>query len=97
MKNKLDPVFEAVPEAPQTLPLWRASFRMALVTVAGLPADLLGRRADIAAARWRIEASSKDVVHAKIQFYPSINLVAFTGFSSIGLNRMLDSGRQHNG
>lgn len=65
------------------------------VTLAnGLPADLLGRRADIAAARWRVEASSKDVVNAKTQFYPNINLVAFAGFSSIGLNRLLDSGSQ---
>lgn len=59
-----------------------------------IPADLLGRRADIAAARWRVEASSKDVVNAKTQFYPNINLVAFAGFSSIGLGRLLDSGSQ---
>jgi NodT family efflux transporter outer membrane factor (OMF) lipoprotein len=59
-----------------------------------IPADLLGRRADIAAARWRVEASGKDVVNAKTQFYPNINLVAFAGFSSIGLGRLLDSGSQ---
>ena len=61
---------------------------------AAIPADLLGGRADIAAARWRVEASSKDVVNAKTQFYPNINLVAFAGFSSIGLGRLLDSGSQ---
>lgn len=59
-----------------------------------IPADLLGRRADIAAARWRVEASSKGVANAKSQFYPNINLVAFAGFSSIGLNQLLDSGSQ---
>ncbi len=59
---------------------------------ANIPADLLGRRADIAAARWRVEASSKDVVNAKTQFYPNINLVAFAGFSSIGLGQLTDSG-----
>jgi NodT family efflux transporter outer membrane factor (OMF) lipoprotein len=59
-----------------------------------IPADLLGRRADIAAARWRVEASSQDVVNAKTQFYPNLNLVAFAGFSSIGLGRLLDSGSQ---
>ncbi|MDO9358695.1 MAG: efflux transporter outer membrane subunit [Polaromonas sp.] len=59
-----------------------------------IPADLLGRRADITAARWRVEAASKDVVNAKTQFYPNINLVAFAGFSSIGLNRLLDAGSQ---
>ena len=61
---------------------------------AAIPADLLGRRADIAAARWRVEASSKDVVNAKTQFYPNINLVAFAGFSSIGLGQLLNSGSQ---
>ncbi len=61
---------------------------------ATIPADLLGRRADIAAARWRVEASSKDVVNAKTQFYPNINLVAFAGFSSIGLGQLLNSGSQ---
>ena len=61
---------------------------------ASIPADLLGRRADIAAARWRVEASSQDVSNAKTQFYPNINLVAFAGFSSIGLNRLFDAGSQ---
>jgi NodT family efflux transporter outer membrane factor (OMF) lipoprotein len=63
-----------------------------VAVAANIPADLLGRRADIAAARWRVEASSKDVVNAKTQFYPNINLVAFAGFSSIGLGQLTDSG-----
>lgn len=57
-----------------------------------LPSDLLARRADIAAARWRIEAASQDVSNARAQFYPSINLMAFAGFSSIGLDRLLSAG-----
>ena len=57
-----------------------------------IPANLLGQRADIAAARWRVEAAGKDVVDAKTQFYPNVNLVAFAGFSSIGLGRLLESG-----
>ena len=65
---------------------------VALVPV--IPADLLGRRADIAAARWRVQASSNDVANAKTQFYPNINLVAFAGFSSIGLGHLLNSGSQ---
>lgn len=59
---------------------------------AALPADLLGRRPDIAAARWRVEAATSDVQSAKAQFYPSVNLVAFVGLSSIGLDRLLDLG-----
>ncbi len=57
-----------------------------------VPADLLGRRADIAAARWRVEAAGRDVDNAKTQFYPNINLVAFAGLSSIGLDRLTESG-----
>jgi NodT family efflux transporter outer membrane factor (OMF) lipoprotein len=57
-----------------------------------LPFDLLGRRADIAAARWRVEAATQDMGNARAQFYPSINLVAFAGFSSIGLDKLLDAG-----
>ncbi len=58
---------------------------------ADVPADLIGRRADIAAARWRVEAAISDVTSAKAQFYPNVNLTAFVGFSSIGLDRLFDS------
>lgn len=57
-----------------------------------LPADLLARRADITAARWRVEAATHDVASAKAQFYPNVNLSAFVGLSSIGLSNLLDSG-----
>ncbi|HET7792487.1 MAG TPA: efflux transporter outer membrane subunit [Rhizobacter sp.] len=58
---------------------------------ASVPADLLGRRADISAARWRVEAATSDVAVARAQFYPNINLVAFAGVSSIGLDRLFRS------
>jgi len=64
------------------------------VTYAELPSDLLGRRADIAAARWRVEAATQDVSNARRQFYPNINLVGFAGFSSIGLDRLLGAGSE---
>lgn len=57
-----------------------------------LPADLLGHRADIVAARWRVEAAGQDVQGAKAQFHPNVNLVALAGLSSIGLGRLLDTG-----
>lgn len=56
-----------------------------------LPLDLLGRRPDIVAARWRVQAAEHDVAQAKTLFYPNINLVAFAGFSSLGLDKLLDS------
>ncbi|APW38725.1 RND transporter [Rhodoferax koreense] len=57
-----------------------------------IPADLLGRRADIAAARWRVEAATRDTASAKAQFYPNINLIGFVGLSSIGLGQLANAG-----
>lgn len=62
-----------------------------------LPADLLGRRADVSAARWRMEAATKGVDSAKAQFYPNVSLTAFVGLSSIGLDRLIESGSQQYG
>jgi NodT family efflux transporter outer membrane factor (OMF) lipoprotein len=62
-----------------------------------VPADLLGRRADITAARWRIEAATGDVKSAKAQFYPNINLTAFIGLASIGLNQFIKSDSEQYG
>lgn len=61
---------------------------------ANIPADLLGRRADIAAARWRVEAATSDVANAKTQFYPNVNLTAFAGFQSLGFGKLLKSGSE---
>jgi len=64
------------------------------VLPATLPADLLGRRADIVAARWRVEAASRDIDSAKAEFYPNLNLTAFIGFQSLGLAKWLLAGSQ---
>jgi NodT family efflux transporter outer membrane factor (OMF) lipoprotein len=57
-----------------------------------LPSDLLGERADIVAARWRVEAATQNVRSAKAQFYPSINIAGLVGLSSFGLGKLLDMG-----
>ncbi len=63
------------------------------VTLASvIPANLLGQRADIAAARWRVEAAGSGITNAKAQFYPDINLAAFAGLSSLGLGELLHAG-----
>ena len=62
------------------------------VLPASVPADLLGRRADIVAARWRVEAAARDIDAAKAEFYPDINLTAFIGFQSLGLSSWLKAG-----
>jgi NodT family efflux transporter outer membrane factor (OMF) lipoprotein len=53
-----------------------------------LPADLLARRADIAAAQARIEAAFQGREVARKAFYPDVNLVALAGWAAIGLAPM---------
>lgn len=62
-----------------------------------LPADLLGRRPDVSAARWRMEAATQGVKVARAQFYPNVNLTVFAGFSSIGLDELIQSGSRQYG
>ncbi|GAC1428307.1 MAG: efflux transporter outer membrane subunit [Burkholderiaceae bacterium] len=57
-----------------------------------LPLSLIGRRPDIVAARWRVEAMQGQIDYAKAQFYPNVNLAAFAGLSSLGLSNLLESG-----
>jgi len=57
-------------------------------TVVG--ADLLGRRPDIVAARWRVEAATHDVNAATKQFYPNINLNAYAGYNALKSNPLIN-------
>lgn len=54
--------------------------------------DLLARRPDIAASRWRIEAAMRRVDQARAGFYPDIRLGALVGLQSIDLDQLLDAG-----
>ncbi|WP_269618056.1 efflux transporter outer membrane subunit [Zhongshania sp. BJYM1] len=59
--------------------------------------SLIGHRPDVVAARWQVEATQQDTSASKAAFYPNINLVAFAGVSSIGLDRLLRSSSQNYG
>jgi NodT family efflux transporter outer membrane factor (OMF) lipoprotein len=54
-----------------------------------LPADLVSRRPDIVAARWRVDSTMHDVKEAKAEFYPDINLSAALGLDALGFGRLL--------
>lgn len=57
-----------------------------------LPSELLGRRPDIVAARWRVEAAGRQIDAAKARFYPSLNLTALGGVVSKDIGSLLESG-----
>jgi NodT family efflux transporter outer membrane factor (OMF) lipoprotein len=55
-----------------------------------LPADLLARRADIAAARARIDAAAGARVLAQKAYYPDINLIGLVGTAALGLGNLFE-------
>ena len=73
----------AAPALPQSAPT---------LLPAALPLTLIGRRPDLVAARWRVEAAQGQIDYAKAQFYPNVDLMAFAGLSSLGLSNLLQAG-----
>jgi NodT family efflux transporter outer membrane factor (OMF) lipoprotein len=57
-----------------------------------LPADLIGRRPDVVAALWRVEAAAKDIDVAKAEFYPNVDLLAIAGVQAIGYGKLFNGG-----
>lgn len=57
-----------------------------------IPAELIGRRPDIIAARMRAEAAGSRIKEAEAAFYPNINLTALIGLQALGLDNVFKSG-----
>lgn len=51
---------------------------------ARLPLELLGHRPDLVAARWLVEATSKDIRATKAQFLPNVSIGALAGLIVLG-------------
>ncbi len=62
---------------------------LALALPSDLPAALLGRRPDLVAARWRVEAASRDIDAAETAFLPDISLGALAGLVNKGGDSLL--------
>ncbi|QXE91632.1 efflux transporter outer membrane subunit [Geomonas subterranea] len=57
-----------------------------------LAVNLLGRRPDVIMARLLAEAQSHRIAQKKAEFYPNVNLSAFIGVQSLGLNNLTKAG-----
>ncbi|MYM24877.1 efflux transporter outer membrane subunit [Duganella sp. FT135W] len=68
----------AVSPAPHALP-------------ARLGMELLGRRPDLQAARWKLEASISKIDAAKAAFYPDLNLNASIGLDTVKVENLLQA------
>jgi multidrug efflux system outer membrane protein len=71
---------------PQPLPASAA----ALPSTLGI--ELLARRPDLQAARWRVQASLSRIDAAQAAFYPSVNLTALFGQDSLSLGDLMQAG-----
>jgi NodT family efflux transporter outer membrane factor (OMF) lipoprotein len=98
-RNQIAALMGAGPDRGLAIARPAATALAAVALPSSLPAELLGRRPDIIAQRWRIEAASKNVASQKAEFYPDVNLLAFVGLQSLGganlltaASRMLGAG-----
>ena len=65
---------------------------MAIESPARIPADLLGRRADIAAQRQRVDAEAHRIDVAQAEFYPNVDLSGFFGLRSVDTGQLFTGG-----
>lgn len=57
-----------------------------------LAMELLGRRPDIVSAKNMVEAYTHRISQKKAEFYPNVNLSAFIGVQSLGIDKLTKSG-----
>ena len=62
-----------------------------LAAPANLPVELVGHRADLVAARWRVEAASKDIQSAKTDFLPNVDIGALAGLVAMGSTNLFQA------
>lgn len=53
--------------------------------------ELLARRPDLQAARWRVEAAMSSIEASKAAFYPDVNLAGAVGLDSTSISHLLQS------
>ena len=89
-QNQLGALVGAGPDRGLDLKRPHLTAPASLALPSRLPVDLLGRRPDIVASRWRVEAAARGVAAGKAAFYPNVNLTAFAGVQSIGLDKLIE-------
>jgi NodT family efflux transporter outer membrane factor (OMF) lipoprotein len=62
-----------------------------LAVPTNLSVDLIGHRADLIAARWRVEAAGKDITSAKTEFLPNVSIGALAGLITLGGGNLFEA------
>lgn len=72
------------PGAAQALQRPRLRLAADLPLPSTLPAQLLGQRPDVVAARWQVAAQARGIAVAQAGFYPDVNLAGSLGYMATG-------------
>jgi NodT family efflux transporter outer membrane factor (OMF) lipoprotein len=91
-KNRIAALLGAGPDRALAIARPRVDFTRAFALPATLSAELIGRRPDLMAARLRAEAAAKRIHVYRAQFYPNVNLSAFIGVQSFGIDMLREAG-----
>jgi NodT family efflux transporter outer membrane factor (OMF) lipoprotein len=96
-RNQLAALLGKGPDRGQSIRRPAANALAAVAIPSRVPSELLGRRPDILAQRWRVEAAQHGIDNAKAQFYPNVNLTAFAGFQILGAGSLVTAGNREIG
>ena len=96
-RNKLAALIGAGPDCGLEIKAPKLNLAVSIALPPELQLDLLGRRPDIVAARLRVESTTRSIEKQKAEFYPNINLAAFIGYQSMGLDKVFKSGSDFGG
>jgi NodT family efflux transporter outer membrane factor (OMF) lipoprotein len=75
-RNQLAALVGSGPGFGDTISRPNLSLRAVAGLPSALPAELIGHRPDVVAAKWIVAANARGIDVAKAQFYPNINLLA---------------------
>jgi NodT family efflux transporter outer membrane factor (OMF) lipoprotein len=91
-RNRIAALLGAGPDRGLSIALPAPTALKAFGLPDNLAADLVGRRPDLVAARWRAEAGASRIAEARAAFYPNVNLAAFVGLQALHLENLASSG-----
>lgn len=84
-KNQLAALAGKGPGAGESITRPQLALSMPAGLPSTLPADLIGHRPDVVAARWTVAAQARGIDAAKAAFYPNVNLLlSMGGYAAAG-------------
>ncbi len=91
-RHRLAALLGAGPDRGLSIQRPSIKFEQAFGLPAQLALDLLGRRPDVIAARLQAQAQASRIEQKSAEFYPNVNLSAFVGVQSLGLDLLGKNG-----